>query len=83
MNACVLNENEMARYVRQALTEYFSDLDGEVPSCDLYDMVMNCVEKPLVEMVLAQVGGNQSQAAAMLGINRNTLRKKMTQHGIE
>lgn len=83
MSACVLNENEMARYVRQALSEYFSDLDGEVPSCDLYDMVINCVEKPLVEMVLAQVGGNQSQAAAMLGINRNTLRKKMTQHGIE
>lgn len=83
MSACVLNENEMARYVRQALSEYFSDLDGEVPSCDLYDMVINCVEKPLVEMVLAQVGGNQSQASAMLGINRNTLRKKMTQHGIE
>jgi len=76
-------ENEMARYVRQALTEYFSDLDGEEPGCDIYDMVMNCVEKPLVEMVLAQVGGNQSQAAAMLGINRNTLRKKMTLHGIE
>ncbi|MDP1870734.1 MAG: helix-turn-helix domain-containing protein [Gallionella sp.] len=78
-----INENEMARYVRQALTEYFSDLDGEEPGCDVYDMVMNCVEKPLVEMVLAQVGGNQSQAAAMLGINRNTLRKKMTLHGIE
>ena len=78
-----INENEMARYVRQALTEYFSDLDGEEPGCDIYDMVMNCVEKPLVEMVLAQVGGNQSQAAAMLGINRNTLRKKMTLHGIE
>ncbi|HCI53857.1 MAG TPA: Fis family transcriptional regulator [Gallionella sp.] len=78
-----MNENEMARYVRQALTEYFSDLDGEEPGCDVYDMVMNCVEKPLVEMVLAQVGGNQSQAAAMLGINRNTLRKKMTLHGIE
>ncbi|MEI7455936.1 MAG: helix-turn-helix domain-containing protein [Nitrosomonadales bacterium] len=76
-------ENEMARYVRQALTEYFNDLDGEEPGCDIYDMVMNCVEKPLVEMVLAQVGGNQSQAAAMLGINRNTLRKKMTLHGIE
>ncbi len=78
-----ISENEMARYVRQALSEYFSDLDGEAPGCNLHDMVMNCVEKPLVEMVLAQVGGNQSRAAAMLGINRNTLRKKMLQHGIE
>ena len=76
-------ENEMARYVRLALTEYFNDLDGEEPGCELYDMVMNCVEKPLVEIVLAQVDGNQSRAAAMLGINRNTLRKKMMQHGIE
>ena len=76
-------ENEMARYVRLALTEYFNDLDGEEPGCELYDMVMNCVEKPLVEIVLAQVDGNQSRAATMLGINRNTLRKKMMQHGIE
>ena len=83
MSDCAVNENEMARYVRLALTEYFNDLDGEEPACELYDMVMNCVEKPLVEIVLAQVDGNQSRAAAMLGINRNTLRKKMMQHGIE
>ncbi len=78
-----LDENEMARHVRQALSEYFNDLDGEEPSCGLYDMVINCVEKPLIEMVLAQVGGNQSRASVMLGINRNTLRKKMSQHNIE
>ncbi|MDX8379130.1 MAG: helix-turn-helix domain-containing protein [Gallionella sp.] len=83
MSDCAINENEMARYVRLALTEYFHDLDGETPSCDLYDMVMDCVEKPLVEMVLAQVGGNQTRASVMLGINRNTLRKKMVQHGID
>jgi len=84
MNECIaINENDMARYVRKALKEYFHDLDGEPPSCGLYDMVMNCVEKPLVEMVLQHVGGNQTQASQMLGINRNTLRKKMQQHGIE
>jgi Fis family transcriptional regulator len=48
----------------------------------MYDMVMDCVEKPLIEMVLEQVGGNQTHASTMLGINRNTLRKKMLQHGI-
>ncbi len=83
MSNCMVSENEIALYVRRALGEYFNDLDGEAPCCNLYDMVMNCVEKPLVEMVLGQVGGNQSRAAEMLGINRNTLRKKMQLHGIE
>lgn len=82
MSECAVNENDMARYVRKALKEYFKDLDGEDPCCEMYDMVMNCVEKPLLEMVLEHVGGNQTRAAEMLGINRNTLRKKMLEHGI-
>jgi len=83
MNDCAVNENDLARYVRKSLDQYFKDLDGEEPGCGLYDMVMDCVEKPLIERVLQHVGGNQSRAAALLGINRNTLRKKMSQHGIE
>jgi Fis family transcriptional regulator, factor for inversion stimulation protein len=83
MSDSVINENEMARHVRKALREYFKDLDGEDPCCGMYDMVINCVEKPLLEMVLEQAGGNQTRAADMLGINRNTLRKKMQQHGID
>lgn len=82
MNDCVVNENDMARHVRKALKDYFKDLDGEDPCSNMYDMVMDCVEKPLIEMVLEHVGGNQTHASAMLGINRNTLRKKMLQHGI-
>lgn len=82
MNNCEINENDIARCVRKALKEYFKDLDGEEPCCGMYDMVMDCVEKPLLEMTLAHVGGNQSRASEMLGINRNTLRKKMLQHGI-
>ena len=82
MSDCLVNENDMARYVRKTLKEYFKDLDGEEPCCDMFDMVMNCVEKPLLEMVLEHVGGNQTRAAETLGINRNTLRKKMQQHGI-
>ncbi|OGT00170.1 MAG: Fis family transcriptional regulator [Gallionellales bacterium RIFCSPLOWO2_02_60_31] len=77
-----MNENDITRCVRKALKEYFKDLDGEEPCCDMYDMVMDCVEKPLLEMVLEHAGGNQSRASEMLGINRNTLRKKMMQHGI-
>ena len=72
------NENEMARVVRRAIDVYFRDLDGERAS-GVYDMVINCVEKPLLESVLHRVQGNQTHAAQMLGINRNTLRKKMPQ----
>ena len=82
MSDCLVNENDMARHVRKTLKEYFRDLDGEKPCCGMYDMVMDCVEKPLLEMVLEHAGGNQTRAAEMLGINRNTLRKKMQQHGI-
>lgn len=78
----IINENEMARMVRRAIEGYFRDLDGEKP-CAVYDMVINCVEKPLLESVLHRVRGNQSHAAEMLGINRNTLRKKIRVHGIK
>ena len=82
MSNCLINENEMAVSVRKALKEYFKDLDGEDPCADMYNMVMDCVEKPLLEIVLEYSGGNLSRAADMLGINRNTLRKKMLQHEI-
>ena len=49
----------------------------------IYDMVLNCVEKPVLDLVLDHADGNQSRAAEWLGINRNTLRKKMQQHGIK
>ena len=77
-----MNENEMARVVRRAIDGYFKDLDGE-RARGVYDMVINCVEKPLLESVLLRVQGNQTHAAQMLGINRNTLRKKMKAHGIK
>jgi Fis family transcriptional regulator, factor for inversion stimulation protein len=78
----MINENEMARVVRRAIDGYFKDLDGE-RARGVYDMVINCVEKPLLESVLHRVQGNQTHAAEMLGINRNTLRKKMKAHGIK
>ena len=79
----VLNENDVARYVRKAMDDYFKDLDGEDPSCAVYDMVINCIEKPLIETVLSHAGGNQTRAAELLGLNRNTLRKKILAHGIK
>jgi len=46
-------------------------------------MVLCSIEKPLIEDVLARVDGNQTQAAQLLGLNRNTLRKKMKTYGIK
>ncbi|MGQ9685823.1 MAG: helix-turn-helix domain-containing protein [Thiobacillaceae bacterium] len=77
-----VDESELAACVRRELNKYFDDLDGE-PASRVYNMVMNCVEKPVIELVLDRAAGNQSRAAEMLGINRNTLRKKMQQHGIK
>jgi Fis family transcriptional regulator, factor for inversion stimulation protein len=78
----MINDTDMARVVRRAIDGYFKDLDGE-RARGVYDMVINCVEKPLLESVLHRVQGNQTHAAQMLGINRNTLRKKMKAHGIK
>ena len=64
---------------RQAMEQYFLDLDGEA-TAGLYDMVMARVEKPLLEVVLHHAGGNQTRSADLLGVNRNTLRKKMKQY---
>ncbi len=73
--------NNIEQCVRDSLNSYFQDLDGSNPH-DLYQMVMSCVEKPVLAVVLEQAGGNQSLAAEYLGINRNTLRKKLQQHGL-
>ncbi|SFR61114.1 helix-turn-helix domain-containing protein [Thiomicrospira sp. ALE5] len=63
------------------LDYYFSTLEGE-QVCNLHAMVMQQVEKPLIEYVLTQTSGNQTQTAAILGINRNTLRKKMQHYNL-
>lgn len=68
--------------VKESLDDYFMHLDGQPPHA-IYDMVLGCVEKPMLEYVLNKVGGNQSKAAEMLGLNRNTLRKKMAEYGLQ
>jgi Fis family transcriptional regulator, factor for inversion stimulation protein len=73
--------NELADCVKKSLDEYFKQLDGQPPHA-IYDMVLSCIEKPMLEYILNKVGGNQSKAAEMLGLNRNTLRKKMAQYNL-
>jgi two-component system nitrogen regulation response regulator GlnG len=61
------------RHIRQFLAAH---RDGMMPS-DIYDRVLAEVERPLIQMTLAMTRGNQIKAASMLGLNRNTLRKKI------
>lgn len=77
-----MRENELSSVVRKVMKQYFKDLDGE-KTCGVYEMVVSCVEKPLLEVVMVQAQGNQTRAAELLGMNRNTLRKKLQQHGID
>mgnify|MGYP000961974969 FL=1 len=74
-----MSQHDLGQCVTDALKQYFRDLDGEKPAA-IYDMVLKSVEKPMLELVLAKAGANQTLAAEMLGINRNTLRKKLTEH---
>ena len=74
-----MSQHDLGKCVTDALEQYFRDLDGEKPAA-IYDMVLTSIEKPMLEVVLAKAGNNQTVAAEMLGINRNTLRKKLTEH---
>ena len=65
--------------VRLTLEQYFKDLRGAEPR-GVHDMLIGAVEKPMLEVVMKQAKGNQSKAAEWLGINRNTLRRKLLDH---
>ena len=69
--------NEISRSVEKSLDEYFRRLDGEQPH-GVYDMVIANVERSLLSAILHRAGGNQTHAADMLGMNRNTLRSKLS-----
>ncbi|HLK11139.1 MAG TPA: sigma-54 dependent transcriptional regulator [Candidatus Binatia bacterium] len=74
-------ERPLEDAVRERLAQLLAD-DHERPAGDLYTQLISAVERPLLELVLERAGGNQVKAAQMLGINRNTLRKKITDLGI-
>ncbi len=71
--------NEICRSVDKSLDEYFKRLDGETPT-GVYDMVIGHVERALLTSIMARAEGNQTQAADMLGMNRNTLRSKLVKY---
>ena len=74
-----MSKKHIEEAVRLSLESYFRDLRGTEPD-NLHDMMVTVIEKPLLETVMHHAEGNQSRAAQCLGLNRNTLRKKLVQH---
>jgi Fis family transcriptional regulator len=74
-----MSRNSIDDCIRASLEQYFKDLRGAEPH-SVHEMVIHAVEKPLLEVVMRHAEGNQSRAAAWLGINRNTLRRKLGDH---
>ena len=73
------NKKHIEECVRENLESYFKDLGGVEPAA-MYQMILGVVEKPLLDVVMKHAEGNQSRAAEWLGINRNTLRRKLLDH---
>lgn len=79
--AAVVSQPSLRECVANAVRRYLLDLGEQAPE-DLYTLVLEQVELPLLVEVLRHCGGNQSRAAAALGLNRATLRKKLKQYGV-
>jgi Fis family transcriptional regulator len=74
-----MTKKQIDACVRDSLEQYFKDLRGAEPH-SLHDMILAAAEKPLLEVVMRHAEGNQSKAAEWLGVNRNTLRRKLVDH---
>ena len=81
MNRIAAKEIPLRSHTERVLSDYFSNLNGHRPA-RLYNLVLREVEEPLLRAVLDYADGNQSQAAAILGITRTTLRKKLRTMGL-
>jgi Fis family transcriptional regulator len=74
-----MSKKHIEECIRTSLESYFRDLKGAEPH-SVHDMIISAVEKPLLDVVMKHAEGNQSRAAEWLGINRNTLRRKLLEH---
>ncbi|WP_028884047.1 helix-turn-helix domain-containing protein [Taylorella asinigenitalis] len=73
--------NSIQKSLNQNLDRYFAALEGNDPN-NVWQMVMSCVEKSLLEKIMEKTNGNQSKASQILGINRSTLRKKLLSYNL-
>ena len=74
-----MSASEIHECIRRSLNRYFRDLDGQPPHA-IYNMVIQSVEKPMLEVVMKHAEGNQTVAADLLGISRGTLRRLLIEH---
>ena len=74
----VYEGEKLATSVQRHLQRYFDLHSGQLPPAGLYDRILREIEIPLIEIALDATAGNQARCADLLGINRNTLRKKIT-----
>ncbi|MSQ57840.1 MAG: Fis family transcriptional regulator [Limnohabitans sp.] len=74
-----MSKKQIEEVVRHSLETYICDLRGTEPD-NLHKMLVHVIEKPLLDIVMKHADGNQSRAAHWLGLNRNTLRKKLVEH---
>ena len=74
--------NLLSDAVENSLAHYFDQLNGE-EATGIYEIVIKETERPLLKITMEQAFGNQTRAAKMLGINRNTLKKKLASYGLD
>ena len=74
-----MSKKDIDDCIRNSVEQYFKDLRGAEPDA-LHDLFLGAAEKPLLDVVMRHADGNQSRAAEWLGINRNTLRRKLQAH---
>jgi Fis family transcriptional regulator len=82
MNADSERTIPLRQHVQNTVSRYLQDMGNTTPE-NLYQMLLAEIEPPLIEEILKSTGGNQSRAASMLGITRNTLRTKMQRYSIQ
>tara|TARA_B100000686_G_C16777740_1_gene969674 strand:+ start:2002 stop:2274 length:273 start_codon:yes stop_codon:yes gene_type:complete len=71
----------LEKWLHSSIRKYVAKMDGHLDG-GLYHLIMDGVERPLIEIVLSETKGNQTLASNILGINRNTLRKKIHNYKI-
>jgi Fis family transcriptional regulator len=80
-SSAIAKQKSLRDHVCDAMQRYFEDLDGQ-DTKELYNIVMAEVEPPLIEAAMKYTRQNQSKTAALLGLNRGTLRKKLKQYNL-